>query len=95
MRLQSTNYNIANNVSNEFSKWVSDIGDDNAPSIAVAHDEDSNWVKRPGDLMLKKNNGETEDVTILIKYVYGDFIEHGSEQSLFLSLRMCNSCTNK
>lgn len=79
MRLQSTNYNIANNVSNEFSKWVLDIGDDNVPSIAVAHDEDSNWVKRPDDLMLKKDNGETEDVTILIKYVYGDFIEHGSE----------------
>lgn len=55
-------YGITNDNSTAFEKWVLDIGNSNSASISLLHDEDSDWVKLPDDLLLRKANGEMEDV---------------------------------
>lgn len=58
-----------------------DIGNSNATSISILHNEDSDWVKFLDDLLLRKANGEMEYVKGLIQYVYNDYLSQGVNYS--------------
>lgn len=73
IRLQeSTSHGITNDNSTKFGKWVLHIGNGNPTSVSISHVAYFDWVKIPDDLLLRKANGEIDDIKGSIRYVYND-----------------------
>ena len=95
MRLQQTmHYNNTNYEYAQFASWVLGIGNGIANSISIPNNEESDWVKIPENLLLKKDYGDNEDIMGLIQNVYSEFFKQSVDHT-YLQERVILAPTNE